>query len=603
MDRKGIAILVIAFALLLGLQPLAKLLFPVKPGAPGSTNAIPTLPTAGNLQTTNVASVPNLDGVVPIPPATALPTVPTGPAQLLALTNASTRWVFTSHGGGIHHVELQRYSEFTGRIAKGRSNAPVLINDGGPPALALHDSAHIEGDGVYQLTPIENGLRAEKDLANGLRIIREYRLTTNDHLLHAVLQIQNRTAQVLDLRQINVGVGAAGPINTHDKGDLISVDWFNGNKAIQTLGWVPTPGFLCVPSSPRQDYRGGEGDVVWAAVQNQFFALITYPDRSAREFSARRIPLPPLTGEQRIADPGRAESQALVPGVLHFDASPLPAGGFVEHRFTVYAGPKEYFGLSRLQPQFDRVMGYGFFGFFAKPLLLSMNFLHNSLSLPYGWCIVVITFLIKLIFWPLTAVSTRSMKRMAELGPQLQAIREKYKDDPTRLNEKTLQFMRESGYNPVAGCLPMLVQIPVFIGFFTMLRSAIELRGASFFWCPDLSAADTLFVIPGLGFVPFLGISGVGLPLNLMPLFYVATALWQTHLTPPSPQMDPTQQKIMRWMPLMFLALFYNYSAGLTLYWTVQNLLSILQTKLTSTRPPGTAAPTPAARPVKRPAR
>lgn len=604
MDRKAIAILVIAFGLLLGLQPLAKLLYPVKPGAPGASNRLASVTTPGNTNSTALTQpIPNLDGVVPLPVSTNLPVVPSGPAQLISLTNATTRWVFTSHGGGIHHVELNDYAEFTGRIAKGRSNAPVLLNDGGPSILAFHESPQIDGDGVYQLTPLTNGLRAEKDLSNGLRIIREYRLTTNDHLLHAVLQIQNRTAQVLDLRQVNLNIGSATPVNTHDKGDLISVDWFNGSKSIQTLGWVPTPGFLCVPSSPRADYRGGEGDVVWAAVQNQFFALITYPDRPAREFSARRIAMPPLTAAQRQADPGRAESLAIVPGVLHFDASPLPAGGFVEHRFTVYAGPKEYFALSRLQPQFDRVMGYGFFGFFAKPLLLSMNFLHNSVSLPYGWCIVVITFLIKLIFWPLTAISTRSMKRMAELGPQLQAIREKYKDDPTRLNEKTLQFMRESGYNPVAGCLPMLVQIPVFIGFFTMLRSAIELRGASFFWCPDLSAADTLFVIPGLGFVPFLGISGLGLPLNLMPLFYVATALWQTHLTPPSPQMDPTQQKIMRWMPLMFLALFYNYSAGLTLYWTIQNLLSILQTKLTHTRPATTAATTPAARPAKRPAR
>ena len=104
-------------------------------------------------------------------------------------------------------------------------------------------------------------------------------------------------------------------------------------------------------------------------------------------------------------------------------------------------------------------------------------------------------------------------------------------------------------------------------------------------------------MIPGLGFIPLLGVPGHGLPFNLMPLFYVATALWQTHLTPTSPQMDASQQKLMRWMPLMFLALFYNYSAGLTLYWTVQNLLSILQTKLT--RAKTDAAPVPASRAVR----
>jgi YidC/Oxa1 family membrane protein insertase len=194
------------------------------------------------------------------------------------------------------------------------------------------------------------------------------------------------------------------------------------------------------------------------------------------------------------------------------------------------------------------------------------------------------------MFWPLTAVSTRSMKRMQELAPQLQAIREKYKEDQKKLQEKTLEFMRQSGYNPVAGCLPIFVQIPVFIGFFTMLRSAIELRGAGFLWCCDLSVADTLFVIPGLGWIPLFGMPAVGLPVNLMPLLYVASALWQTHMTPASPQMDPAQQRLFRWMPLMFLALFYNYSAGLTLYWTVQNLLTILQTKLTKTHATNQAA-------------
>jgi YidC/Oxa1 family membrane protein insertase len=118
----------------------------------------------------------------------------------------------------------------------------------------------------------------------------------------------------------------------------------------------------------------------------------------------------------------------------------------------------------------------------------------------------------------------------------------------------------------------MLLQTPVFIGFFFMIRTAIELRGASFLWVTDLSRADTLFVISALGY---------HIPFNLLPLIMGGTMLWQAHLTPPSPGMDPTQQKIMRYLPLMFMAFLYTYSAGLTLYWTVNNLLTILQTKLT----------------------
>jgi YidC/Oxa1 family membrane protein insertase len=131
----------------------------------------------------------------------------------------------------------------------------------------------------------------------------------------------------------------------------------------------------------------------------------------------------------------------------------------------------------------------------------------------------------------------------------------------------------------------MVLQMPVFFGFVFMVRTAIELRGASFFWISDLSKPDTLFIIPGLDFIPVIGVPGIGLPFNLLPLIMGATMLWQAHLTPPSPGVDPAQQKMMRYMPLLFMVFFYNNSAGLALYWTVSNLLTILQTKLTKTVP------------------
>jgi YidC/Oxa1 family membrane protein insertase len=132
----------------------------------------------------------------------------------------------------------------------------------------------------------------------------------------------------------------------------------------------------------------------------------------------------------------------------------------------------------------------------------------------------------------------------------------------------------------------MLLQMPVFIGLYVMIQSAIELRGDHFLWVADLTKPDTLLVIPGLSFIPILGVPGVGLPINLLPLLMGATMLWQSHLAPPSPGMDPSQQKIMRYMPLIFMLFLYNFSAGLTLYWTVQNLLTIAQTKLTRLHDP-----------------
>jgi YidC/Oxa1 family membrane protein insertase len=265
---------------------------------------------------------------------------------------------------------------------------------------------------------------------------------------------------------------------------------------------------------------------------------------------------------------------------------------------VLYAGPKEYQTLAQIAGRFknhvDAVMGFGtIWGFFSKALLLGMNTIHEILGISYGWTIVVITVLIKLIFWPLTTASTRSMKRMQSLQPQIAAIKEKHKDDPMKVQKKTMELFKANKVNPMGGCLPMLIQMPVFIGFFTMIRSAIELRGASFLWIKDLAKPDTLFVISG---VPVIG----RLPFNLLPLIMGGTMLWQSHLTPASPSVDPAQQKMMRYMPLLFLVFLYNYSAGMALYWTVNNLLTILQTKMTRAQQAATPAPVLTSPPKKK---
>jgi YidC/Oxa1 family membrane protein insertase len=176
----------------------------------------------------------------------------------------------------------------------------------------------------------------------------------------------------------------------------------------------------------------------------------------------------------------------------------------------------------------------------------------------------------------------------------MDALKEKYKDDQQKYTQKQMELWKKHGVNPMSGCWPMLLQMPVFMGFFTMIRSAIELRGAHFLWVTDLSKPDTLFMIPGLNF-----------PFNLLPLLMGGAMLWQSHLTPPSPGMDASQQKLMRYMPLMFLVFLYKYSGGLALYMTISTSLSVLQTKLTKNLkdPAAPAAPAgPKVNPVLTPA-
>ena len=238
---------------------------------------------------------------------------------------------------------------------------------------------------------------------------------------------------------------------------------------------------------------------------------------------------------------------------LVYPAQTLGTNQVIERQIILYAGPKEYRTLAHIGEQFqnhaDLAMNFGtgyitFWGvgtFFAKGLLLCMNWLHDLTHAGYGLLIVLITVILRGIFWPLTAASTRSMKRMQALGPELKALQAKYKEDMQKLTQKQWELYRKHKVSPMSGCLPMLIQMPVFFGFFTMLRSAIELRGAHFLWVADLSKPDTILMIPGLNF-----------PLNLLPLLMVGVMVWQAHLQPPSPGMDAAQAKIMRYPPVDF---------------------------------------------------
>jgi len=363
----------------------------------------------------------------------------------------------------------------------------------------------------------------------------------------------------------------------------IGTMWYDGAKTDdKTDLWFQNHGFGCSKGDPRWEFTGGASNVVWAAAHNQFFSLVVMPTERAQEVMIRKVLLPTDDSTNEV-DANAAHYGFAT--TLVYPPFTLAATQSVTRSMTIYAGPKEYRTLARVANQYtnnlDKLMGFGAIsGIFSKTLLLSMNGLHAAIRLPYGWCIVFITVLIKVIFWPLTRASTRSMKRMQVLQPQMNEIRAKYKDDPAKMNKKVMEFMRDNKVNPMSGCWPLLIQMPVFIGFFYMLRTAIELRGAPFLWIGDLSQPDTLFMIPGLNFIPFISTPD-GLPFNPLPMLMGVVMLWQSHTAPVAPGVDPTQQKLMRYMPLMFLLFMYNYSSGLALYWTVQNLLTVLQTKMT----------------------
>ena len=511
------------------------------------------------------------------------------PEQTITLTNKRARYTFTSRGGGMKLVELLDYPETVSARWKLRntavSNGVATLNTrASVPVLAVLGNPDFVGDGNFALAKTDDGVRAEKSFTNGLRLVKEFHLSSN-YLVNTSVRLENTSDRLLTLPAQEWVVGTATPTGPDDNNYSIyeGTMWFDGASSHdQMVSWFSGSGFGCVRGAPRTEFIAGSNNVVWAAAHNQFFALLAMPKQPAEQIVARSVTLPLFPNVEPV--PGAPPPQG-VQTALVYPAQTLTNHQTIERQIVFFAGPKEYRVLANIGAEFqnhaDNVMGFGgIFGFCAKPLLLVMNWLHDVTRIGYGGVIVLITIIIRVLFWPLMAKSTRSMKRMQALQPQIKVLQAKYKDDPMKLQRKTMELWKEHKVNPMSGCLPMLVQTPVFIGFYTMLRSAIELRGASFLWVRDLSKPDTLFMIPGVTFVPLIS-TPAGLPFNLLPLLMGGAMLWQSHLTPPSPGMDQTQAKIMRYLPLIFLVILYNYSAGLALYWTVNNLLTILQTKVT----------------------
>ena len=557
---------------------------------------------------TNVVATPQTAASPATAPTTTTASIQVfdtnAPENLIVLTNGQPhnnwiRYTFTSRGGGLKSVELLDYPEtISARWKKeneSSTNGFAMLNARTPvPVLAILGDTNLVGDGNFNLTRTGDGVRAEKLLPGGLLLTKEFHLSSND-LVNASVSLKNTSGKPLALPAQEFVVGTATPMDVDDNGMYLGATWFDGTNYVDNgtryFNTNTTTFFGLMSRTPTPEFRAGAGNVVWAAAHNQFFALLAMPKKPAQQIIARPVSLTPLA-ENSVAT-GIGIQTALV-----YPAQTLAANSSVERQIVFYAGPKEYRTLARIGEDFqnhaDLAMNFGtgyisFWGvgtFFAKLLLSSMNWLHDVTKMGYGWAIVTITILLRAVFWPLTAASTRSMKKMQALAPEVKALKEKYKDDPQKFTQKQMELWKKNKVSPMGGCLPMMVQMPVFFGFLAMIRCAIELRGAHFLWVADLTKPDTLFMIPGLNF-----------PFNLLPLLMVGVMVWQSHLQPVSPGMDPGQQKMMRFMPLMMLLFLYNYSSGMALYMTVSTLLGILQMNLTKMNQPPAATTNPALTP------
>jgi YidC/Oxa1 family membrane protein insertase len=578
MDRKSITLLALTALLFLTWPMLVNKIYPPIPVKPTNSVAMGTNKTLTGAVITSAGT--NLIAAGTNSAAFAT-NAPAGKEENVVVENDLATYHFSSFGGGLKLVEFKKYKSIVGcKADKATTNPPASVNKKATwPMFTIQDNEGLIGDNVFRLSSTGQTVRAEKTLTNGITLVKEFQILSN-YQLKVTTRWENRGQTPARIPGRLLVIGTATPTGAYDELRTLGLDWYDGKKAQRTdRTFFESSGWIF--KNPAKDlYSGGNSNIQWAATHNRFFTTVVTPETTPQQIQGRKVDLPPPTAEEVAGDARKVVNPSGIVGSFALPEVTVPAGvSFVEH-FNAYAGPKEYKVLSRLPYDVDLVMNLtGFFGWFAKILLMSMNGLY-SLGVSYGWAIVLITVILKLLFYPLTAASTRSMKRMSSLQPQMKAIQEKYKEDPAKMNQKLQEFMKENRINPLGSCLPILLTIPVFGGFWFMLNSAIELRGAQFLWACDLSAPDTLFVIPGLN-----------IPINGFAIIMIVTMMWQSHMTPPSPGVDPAQQKMMRYMPLVIVPFIYNQAAGLTLYWSVQNLLSIIQMKLTKDKPGDPAKP------------
>ncbi len=408
---------------------------------------------------------------------------------------------------------------------------------------------------VYSLLPLQRG----EELIDG-----------NAYALNLTITIQNASGQTLAANNWGLYAGAVAPISEREWSNYVSymtvTDGDFNKYGVDTFNhWFA--------KNELRRHNGDLSNLDWGGLMNQYYATVVKPDRASGNNSIYAAPTRlalPVTHEEK---PGIE----LGLGIPDFTLTPAGDGmqaGMKVLSYDIFAGPKLNLMLNGMTDEFrkiDRVMDYGIFTILSHPMNWMLNVFHSWFG-NWGWAIVAMTFVVRLCIWPLYRKSYKSMKSMSLLQPKMQELKEKYPDDQQKVSMEMMKLYREYGISPAGGCLPMLLQMPIFFAFFYVLQTAEEFRGAPFIgWVTDLSQMDTICTLP----IPGLDWS---LPINILPVTMVLLMWLQMRMTPQAG--DPMQRRIIQLMPLFFFAFCYFYQSALALYWTVTNIISIFQTWL-----------------------
>lgn len=520
---------------------------PAPPSTSPAVEQVPPAPTKPDQAKPTVPKIPTSEAPAPSTPSFPAPAAHTG--RDVRVETPLYRAVFTETGARLKSFVLKRYRETIEEDSPGKElvktsrieDLPLAFNFVDRPVAALNLAPYV-ADSKTSVTVSEgqnHTLTFSYEAPGWLRITRQYHFVADSYLIDLSVSVENlgdpwENAPTLSL--ISLPLSAGGGSRYTFQGPSLLV-----NNELEEVKFKKIKGEEKFP-----------GPIDWVAYTGQYFIMALLP-----------VNLTPNHAQLEALDP----ATQMVGVTLIGPKIALQPGVQQQFNYKLYLGPKEVNTLKAADPRLAKAVNFGWFDIIAQPLLVCLKFFYRYLH-NYGYAIILLTLLIKLLFWPLTHKSYVSMKAMKKLQPKMQKIREKYKDDKEKMNQEVMQMYRTHKVNPIGGCLPMVLQIPVFFALYRLLYSSIAIRHAPFlWWINDLAAPDRFPI--GVQ-IPYLG---DGLP--ILTVLMGMSMFAQQKMSPTGG--DPKMEKMMMMMPVVFTVFFVNFPSGLVLYWLVNNILSVGQ--------------------------
>ena len=503
----------------------------------------PAKPVAAPVKAVQTQTPKPAEAPAVVPPPASSPDMPDMPGKLSAdkeqeftVDTDLYRIRFTNRGALVKSWLLKKYKDHAGNPVE-LVNQAALARVPGPFSLAMKDdkTASLLNFAYFVQRPTEDSLGVDYEFSDGRTLCRKsFKFTKDGYLSQFNSEVTQNGVPMAHLVAWRGGFGDPTVPN---------------REQVQKAVYYDVPAaklFKKVAKDAKDGAIMASGNYSFAGLDDLFFAFVVLPkDNISTQLSTVRDEVP-------VNSSGKDEPHVGV-----------EVGGDSQNRFAMYVGPKDVDIVRKVDPKLQQLIDWGWFWFIAQPLFQALHFLNDQFVHNYGWSIVLITVVINLLLLPLRLTSMKSARKMQALAPQIAVINAKYKNlslrDPKKAeqNQEVMDLYKKHGANPLGGCLPMVIQLPILYAFYTVLTVTIEMRGATWLWVTDLSQAETLAI-------------------HVLPIVMILTQFVMQRITP-NPTMDPSQARMMQFMPLMFGFFFYSQSSGLVLYWLTGNLVGILQ--------------------------